>query len=128
MGRLRALCMAKRASVRNAPGAASRRRWPIIRRRMIDRAEVLHVARLARLKLTDEEVDRMAAELSSILGHIDTITQLDLDDVEPTSHIVTVDNPLREDIPGPCLPHEVALDQAPATQDGGFLVPSPQAS
>ena len=94
---------------------------------MIDRAEVLHVARLARLKLTDEEVDRMAGELSSILGHIDTISQLDLDDVPPTSHVVAVEHALRADEPGPCLTREVALAQAPATQDGGFLVPSPQA-
>jgi aspartyl-tRNA(Asn)/glutamyl-tRNA(Gln) amidotransferase subunit C len=94
---------------------------------MIDREEVLHVARLARLKLTDEEVERMAGELSSILGHIDTLTQLELDDVPPTSHVVEVERALRPDEPGPCLPREVALDQAPATQDGGFLVPSPQA-
>lgn len=95
---------------------------------MIDRAEVLHVARLARLKLTDEEVDRMAGELSAILGHIDTITQLDIEDVPPTSHVVAVENPLRADEPGPCLPRDVALEQAPATRDGGFLVPSPQAT
>lgn len=94
---------------------------------MIDRSEVLHVARLARLKLTDEEVDRMAGELSSILGHIDTISQLDIDGVPPTSHVVEVASPLRPDEPGPCLPREVAFEQAPATQDGGFLVPSPQA-
>jgi aspartyl-tRNA(Asn)/glutamyl-tRNA(Gln) amidotransferase subunit C len=95
---------------------------------MIDRAEVLHVARLARLKLTEEEVDRMAGELSSILGHIDTLKQLSIDDVPPTSHVVEVEHGLRPDEPGPCLPREVALAQAPATQDGGFLVPSPQAA
>ena len=95
---------------------------------MIDRAEVLHVARLARLKLTDDEVDRMAGELSSILAHIDTISKLALDDVPPTSHVVEVEQALRPDEPGPCLPREVALSQAPATQDGGFLVPSPQAA
>jgi aspartyl-tRNA(Asn)/glutamyl-tRNA(Gln) amidotransferase subunit C len=95
---------------------------------MIDRAEVLHVARLARLKLTDDEVDRMAGELSSILGHIDTLKQLAIDDVPPTSHVVEVEHGLRADEPGPCLPREVALAQAPATQDGGFLVPSPQAA
>ena len=72
-------------------------------------------------------VDRMAGELSSILGHIDAISQLDIADVPPTSHVVEVENPLRPDEPGPCLPRDVALAQAPATQDGGFLVPSPQA-
>jgi aspartyl-tRNA(Asn)/glutamyl-tRNA(Gln) amidotransferase subunit C len=47
--------------------------------------------------------------------------------VPPTSHVVEVENALREDVPTPCLPREVALANAPATQDGGFLVPSPQA-
>ncbi len=94
---------------------------------MISRTEVLHVARLARLKLDDEEADRMAGELSSILDHIAAISELDLKDVAPTSHVVDVADALRADVPGPCLPREVALEQAPATQDGGFLVPSPQA-
>ena len=94
---------------------------------MLDRSEVLHVARLARLRLDDEEVDRMAGELSSILDHIAAISALDLDDVPPTSHVVEVEGALRADEPGPCLDREVALAQAPAVQDGGFLVPSPQA-
>jgi len=95
---------------------------------MIDREQVLHVARLARLELTDDEVGRMATELSSILGHIETISALELDDVPPTSHVVEVANALREDVPQPCLPREVALANAPAVQDDGFLVPSPQAT
>jgi aspartyl-tRNA(Asn)/glutamyl-tRNA(Gln) amidotransferase subunit C len=94
---------------------------------MLDRSEVLHVARLARLRLDDEEVDRMAGELSSILDHIAAIAALDLDDVPPTSHVVEVESALRADEPGPCLDRDVALAQAPAVQDGGFLVPSPQA-
>ena len=94
---------------------------------MIDPAEVLHVARLSRLKLTDEETERMAGELSSILDHIAKISELDLDGVPPTSHVVEFEQGLRPDVPGPCLPREVALAQAPAVQDGGFLVPSPQA-
>jgi aspartyl-tRNA(Asn)/glutamyl-tRNA(Gln) amidotransferase subunit C len=94
---------------------------------MIDREQVLHVARLARLELSDDEVGRMATELSSVLGHIETIGELALDDVAPTSHVVEVANALRPDVPQPCLPREVALAQAPAVQDGGFLVPSPQA-
>jgi aspartyl-tRNA(Asn)/glutamyl-tRNA(Gln) amidotransferase subunit C len=94
---------------------------------MIDREQVLHVARLARLELSDDEVGRMAAELSSVLGHLEKIGELSLDDVAPTSHVVEVDNALRPDVPVPCLPRDVALDQAPAVQDGGFLVPSPQA-
>ena len=95
---------------------------------MIDREQVLHVARLSRLELSDEEVGKMATELSSVLGHIETISELDLDGVPPTSHVVEVANALRPDVPAPCLPREVALDQAPAVQDDGFLVPSPQAS
>jgi aspartyl-tRNA(Asn)/glutamyl-tRNA(Gln) amidotransferase subunit C len=94
---------------------------------MLDPAEVLHVARLARLKLSGEEVERMAGELSSILDHVALISELDLDDVPPTSHVVEVEDGLRADVPGPCLPRDVALSQAPAVQDGGFLVPSPQA-
>jgi aspartyl-tRNA(Asn)/glutamyl-tRNA(Gln) amidotransferase subunit C len=94
---------------------------------MIDREQVLHVARLARLRLSDEEVEKMAAELSNILEHIERIGELDLDGVPPTSHVVDVANALRPDEPRPSLPRDVALDQAPATQDGGFLVPSPQA-
>jgi aspartyl-tRNA(Asn)/glutamyl-tRNA(Gln) amidotransferase subunit C len=94
---------------------------------MIDREQVLHVARLARLELTDDEVGRMATELSSVLGHIETIGTLDLDDVEPTSHVVEIANALREDVITPSLPREIVFAQAPATQDDGFLVPSPQA-
>lgn len=93
----------------------------------IDREQVLHVARLARLRLSDEEVDTMASELSSILGHIERISELDLEGVPPTTHVVEVGNALREDVPKPSLPRDVILEQAPATQDGGFLVPSPQA-
>jgi aspartyl-tRNA(Asn)/glutamyl-tRNA(Gln) amidotransferase subunit C len=95
---------------------------------MIDREQVLHVARLARLELSDAEVGRMAHELSSVLGHLEKISELELADVAPTSHVVEVANALRADVPVPCLPREVALAQAPAVQDGGFLVPSPQAA
>ncbi len=95
---------------------------------MIDREQVLHVARLARLRLSDEEVERMAAELSSILGHIERIGELDLDGVPVTTHVVEVANALRADEPTPCLPRDVILEAAPASQDGGFLVPSPTAT
>lgn len=93
----------------------------------IDREQVLHVARLARLRLSDEEVTTMVGELSSILGHIERISELDLEGVPPTTHVVEVGNALRPDEPRPSLLREVILEQAPATQDGGFLVPSPQA-
>jgi aspartyl-tRNA(Asn)/glutamyl-tRNA(Gln) amidotransferase subunit C len=95
--------------------------------RVIDRAQVLHVAKLARLKLSDAEVERMTEELSGILSHVDQISRLDLDGVEPTSHVVALENVLRPDVPRPSLPPEVALAPAPEAVDGAFRVPSPQA-
>ena len=94
---------------------------------MIDREQVLHVARLARLRLTEDEVERMSGELSTILDHIEKIGELDLDGVPPTSHVVDVPSALRPDEPQPSLPREVALASAPAVADDGFQVPSPQA-
>jgi aspartyl-tRNA(Asn)/glutamyl-tRNA(Gln) amidotransferase subunit C len=94
---------------------------------VIDREQVLHVARLARLRLTDEEVERMSDELSSILEHVERINELDLDGVEPTSHVVDVENVLRPDEPRPCLPRERALENAPDAAEGGFRAPSPGA-
>jgi aspartyl-tRNA(Asn)/glutamyl-tRNA(Gln) amidotransferase subunit C len=92
---------------------------------MIDRDQVLHVARLARLRLTDDEVTQMTSELSTILDHIEKINELDLDDVEPTSHVVEVENVLRADEPRESWPRERILDPAPDPDDGGFRVPSP---
>jgi len=94
---------------------------------MIDREDVLHVARLARLRLTEEEVERMSAELSHVLGHIEKIGELDLDDVEPTTRVVELENVLRADEPGESLPRERILEQAPDTDGAGFRVPSPGA-
>jgi aspartyl-tRNA(Asn)/glutamyl-tRNA(Gln) amidotransferase subunit C len=94
---------------------------------VIDRETVLHVARLARLELSDDEVERMTGELAGVLEHIETIAQLDLEGVAPTSHVVEVANALREDLPEPCLPRERALESAPEVLDDGFAVPSPQA-
>jgi aspartyl-tRNA(Asn)/glutamyl-tRNA(Gln) amidotransferase subunit C len=94
---------------------------------VIDRDEVLYVARLARLHLSDQEIEAMAGELSVVLDHIAKIGELNLDDVAPTSHVVEVSGALRPDEPRPSLAREVALAQAPAVSGGGFLVPSPQA-
>ena len=94
---------------------------------MIDREQVHHVARLARLELSEDEVTRMTGELSAILDHIEKISELDLDGVPPTSHVVDVPNALRPDVPRPCLPREVVLANAPAVDDDGFSVPSPTA-
>ncbi len=85
------------------------------------------MARLARLRLTDDEVERMTGELSSVLGHIEKISELDLGGVAPTSHVVELENVLRADEPRPSLPRERALEQAPDTDGAGFRVPSPGA-
>ena len=93
---------------------------------MLSRDQVLHVARLARLELTEEEQQRMSEELSKVLDSFERIRELgDLADVEPTSHVVALENQLRADEPRPCLPQEVALAAAPDAAMGGFRVPSP---
>jgi aspartyl-tRNA(Asn)/glutamyl-tRNA(Gln) amidotransferase subunit C len=94
---------------------------------VIDRDQVLHVARLARLKLTDEEVERISGELSGILDHVERISELDLDGVEPTSHVIELENVLRPDQPRPSWPRDRILEPAPDPADGAFRVPSPQA-
>ena len=83
------------------------------------------MARLARIRLSEDEVDRMAGEMAKILEHVEKMTELDLDDVEPTSHVVELQNVLREDVPRDSLPRERALEQAPEPAQGGFRVPSP---
>lgn len=85
------------------------------------------MAKLARLRLSDDEVETMVGELSGILDHVDRIGNLDLEGVEPTSHVVALENVLRADEPHRSLPRDVALSQAPEPQDGAFRAPSPQA-
>jgi len=85
------------------------------------------VAKLARLGLSEEEVGTMAGELSGILGHVDRIAELDLEDVEPTTHVVELENVLRADEPHESLARDVALAPAPDPVGGAFRVPSPQA-
>jgi aspartyl-tRNA(Asn)/glutamyl-tRNA(Gln) amidotransferase subunit C len=94
---------------------------------MIGREEVLHVARLARLQLSEDEIEPMARELSAVLDHVAKIGELDLEGVPPTAHVVELAGRLREDEPCPSLPRAVVLAQAPAVSGDGFLVPSPQA-
>ena len=89
----------------------------------IDRATVDHVARLARLDLSEEERERMGAELSKILEHVETIQAMDLDDVEPTAHALPIKNIMRPDEVTPSLTPEDALRNAPQSEDGRFLVP-----
>ena len=94
---------------------------------VIDREQVIHVARLARLGFDDAGIEEMRGALSGILEHVDRIAALDLEGVEPTSHVVALENVLRPDEPDPSLPRERALEPAPDPVDGAFRVPSPQA-
>lgn len=89
----------------------------------ITEREVRHVAMLARLALTDEHVQHLARELSSILDHIDEIRALDLADVEPTAHAFPVRNVMRPDVVKPGLPRDLALANAPEARDGAFVIP-----
>jgi aspartyl-tRNA(Asn)/glutamyl-tRNA(Gln) amidotransferase subunit C len=94
---------------------------------MIDREQVLHVARLSRLRLDDDETERMASELSGILDHVEVMERLDLDDVEPTARVVHLENVLRPDVVAPSLDRSEALAGAPDATADSFRVPSPQA-
>jgi aspartyl-tRNA(Asn)/glutamyl-tRNA(Gln) amidotransferase subunit C len=89
----------------------------------ISRDEVLHVARLARLALTDEEIDRLGAQLNAILEAVGKVSELDLADVEPTAHPLDLVNVWAEDEPQESLPVEDALANAPDREDGFFRVP-----
>jgi aspartyl-tRNA(Asn)/glutamyl-tRNA(Gln) amidotransferase subunit C len=89
----------------------------------IDREQVLHVARLAHLDLTEEEVDRFGEQLSAIIEAVSKVSELDLADVPPTSHPLDLVNVWREDEPRPSLTHEDAFANAPAREDDLFRVP-----
>jgi aspartyl-tRNA(Asn)/glutamyl-tRNA(Gln) amidotransferase subunit C len=111
---------------RGAPiGSARQGETPTNISAVIDRDQVLHVARLARLRLEEEEIDRMSRELSTVLDHIEKISELDLDGVPPTSHVVEVENVTRPDEPRPCWPRDRVLAEAPDAAAGGFRVPTP---
>jgi aspartyl-tRNA(Asn)/glutamyl-tRNA(Gln) amidotransferase subunit C len=89
----------------------------------ISRDDAVHVARLARLSLTDDELDTMVGQLSSILGHVQALSDLDLASVEPTAHALDVRNVTRPDAARPSWPRDEVLANAPAPQDGAFRVP-----
>jgi aspartyl-tRNA(Asn)/glutamyl-tRNA(Gln) amidotransferase subunit C len=91
----------------------------------ITREQVLHVAALAQLGLSEEEVARFEGQLSAILESVGKIAGLDLDGVEPTSHPLDIVNVFGEDVPEPCLSLEDALANAPDAEDGSFGVPAP---
>ena len=89
----------------------------------ITREQVLHVAKLARLALTEEELVRLETQLGAILEAVSKVSELDLDDVPPTSHPLDLVNVFGEDEPRPSLERDAALANAPAAEDGAFKVP-----
>lgn len=89
----------------------------------ISEEQVRHVAMLARLGLTDEQVGSLGTELNSILEQVDRIAALDLTGVEPTAHAIPLTNVVRPDVPRPCLSRNDALLNAPESEDGAFLIP-----
>ena len=90
----------------------------------ISREEVLHVARLARLALTDEEIERLGAQLNAILEAVGKVGELDLEGVEPTSHPLALANVWVEDEPRPSLSVDEALANAPDRDGNFFRVPA----
>lgn len=91
---------------------------------LIDEAEVRRIARLARLKLSDEEVQLFGAQLAEILDYVKQIESLDTNGVGPLVHALPMTDVLREDEPRDCLSQQQALANAPETQDGCFRVPA----
>lgn len=89
----------------------------------LSESEVRHVAMLARLALSDDQIETLRGELNSILGHIDTIQQLDLEGVEPMTHAVPMVNSTRDDVVRPGLTRDMALLNAPQSEDGAIVIP-----
>lgn len=89
----------------------------------ITREDVLHVAELAQLELTEEEIERLGSQLNAILEAVGKVSELDLADVPPTSHPLDLVNVWAEDEPRPSLAHEDALANAPEREGGFFRVP-----
>jgi aspartyl-tRNA(Asn)/glutamyl-tRNA(Gln) amidotransferase subunit C len=89
----------------------------------ITRADVQHVARLARIGLDDEELDLLASELDHILDAMQALRQLDTRMISPTAQVIELRNVMRDDVARPPWPVEEVLLNAPATRDGQFLVP-----
>lgn len=89
----------------------------------ISRAEVAHLARLARLAVSDAELDMFAGQLDVILQSVASVGEVAADDIPPTSHAVPLTNVFREDVPRPGLTQQQALSGAPSAEDGRFRVP-----
>ncbi len=90
----------------------------------ITESDVRHVALLARLALSDEQVSTLTAELGAVLGHIDDLQRLELEGVQPTAHPLAMTNNTRADVVVPGLTREMALRNAPASDGRAFLIPT----
>jgi aspartyl-tRNA(Asn)/glutamyl-tRNA(Gln) amidotransferase subunit C len=90
----------------------------------ISEEQVKHVAHLARLAITDDEVKKFTGQLDAIIGFAEQLNELDTTNVKPTTHVLEMKNILREDKPGKGLPREEVLENAPDHQDGQVRVPS----
>ena len=89
----------------------------------IDKKTVTHTAHLARIALSEEELERFAGQLDEIIGFINKLSELDTGSIRPTSHILPLQNVMRQDMPRPSLPVEETLKNAPQRQENFFVVP-----
>ncbi|MGE4545169.1 MAG: Asp-tRNA(Asn)/Glu-tRNA(Gln) amidotransferase subunit GatC [Pedobacter sp.] len=89
----------------------------------INREQVEHVARLARLALSDTELDTLTVDMDAILGYVEKLNELDTDHIIPTAHAVPVENAFREDVIGTSIGTDKALQNAPEASDSCFVVP-----
>ena len=89
----------------------------------ISRDDVAHVARLARLELTEDELELFTGQLADVLDHANDVAALDTSGVAPTAHPLPLSNVFRDDVPRPCLDRDEVLAQAPEAEDGRFRVP-----
>ena len=96
---------------------------PIFRYMSISRDDVQHVALLARLKLTDDEIEKLSVELDQIVRYIETLSKVDTEDVIPKSQFIGAENVFRDDIPANSLPKKEALRNAPKSDQDYFLAP-----
>lgn len=90
----------------------------------ITRDNILHIAKLARLRLDEAELTELQSDMENIVGYIQKLQELDTSGILPTAHVAVEAAPLRQDEVEPGLPNDVALAEAPRPRDGGFAVPA----
>jgi len=90
---------------------------------MIDRSQVEHIARLARLSISEEDKEALTEQLSAILGYMEKLNSLNTEGIEPTSHVLEISNVFRDDEPTPSLSPDDALGNAPERSDNFYKVP-----